>query len=219
MDAAKRLAHVEPSATHVGIGVLSAGSPSRSSRLTSREGQRFEERQHQGPRFHRLLCRADSHVSRLVRVPRARTRSPTHPTLQRHRGSVRAVDRPAIGQRLSLRVGSKVPHPGPRQDLWRGLRSSSVSVGCAHCGGEGGCRVRPAHVEPSATHIRPPALSTWSSSWAWRLRPGDGQCFEERQVLRDRWDRAKAVMRARLEDFEEEHFLFELGLLVHGSAP
>ena len=30
-------------------------------------------------------------------------------------------------------------------------------------------------------HTRPRALSTWSSSWAWRLRPGDGQCFEERQ--------------------------------------
>jgi len=38
-------------------------------------------------------------------------------------------------------------------------------------------------------------------------------------VLCDRWDRGKAVMRARLEDFEEEHFLFELGLLVHGSGP
>ena len=37
-------------------------------------------------------------------------------------------------------------------------------------------------------------------------------------VLRDRWDRGKAVMRARLTSFEEEHFLFELGLLVHGSA-
>jgi len=41
----------------------------------------------------------------------------------------------------------------------------------------------------------------------------------DQAVLRDRWDRAQAVMRARLEDFEEEHFLFELGLLVHGSAP
>jgi hypothetical protein len=44
-DAAKRLAHVEPSATRVRVRVLSAWSPSRSSRLTSCDGQRFEERQ------------------------------------------------------------------------------------------------------------------------------------------------------------------------------
>ena len=32
-------------------------------------------------------------------------------------------------------------------------------------------------------------------------------------ALRDRWDRGDAVMRAKLEDFEEEHFRLELGLL------
>ncbi len=84
---------------------------------------------HQGPRFHRLLCRAHSHVSHPVRVPRARARAPTHRALQRHRGSVRAVDRPAIGQRLPLRLGAEVRHPGPRQDLWRELRSSSACDG------------------------------------------------------------------------------------------
>ena len=29
------------------------------------------------------------------------------------------MDRPAIGERLPLRLGAEVPHPGPRQDLWR----------------------------------------------------------------------------------------------------
>ena len=42
-DTAKQLAHVEPSATHGRVRVLSAWSPSGSSRLTSRDGQRFEE--------------------------------------------------------------------------------------------------------------------------------------------------------------------------------
>ena len=40
-----RFAVVEPSVTHVGVGVPSAGSPSPSSPLTSRDGQGFEERQ------------------------------------------------------------------------------------------------------------------------------------------------------------------------------
>ena len=39
-----RLARVRASVTHVRVRVLFAGSPSRSSRLTSRDGQRFEER-------------------------------------------------------------------------------------------------------------------------------------------------------------------------------
>jgi hypothetical protein len=39
--AAKQLAHVEPSATHLTVRVLSSGSPSRSSQLISRDGQRF----------------------------------------------------------------------------------------------------------------------------------------------------------------------------------
>ena len=37
-------------------------------------------------------------------------------------------------------------------------------------------------------------------------------------VLRERWGRGKAVMHARLKDFAEERFLFDLGMLVHGSA-
>ncbi len=40
-----RLAHAEPSALSVRVRILCASSPSRSSRLTSRDGQRFEERQ------------------------------------------------------------------------------------------------------------------------------------------------------------------------------
>jgi len=43
--AAKRLAHVERSATQPRVRALSAGSPSQSSRLTSRDGRGFEERQ------------------------------------------------------------------------------------------------------------------------------------------------------------------------------
>ena len=38
-------------------------------------------------------------------------------------------------------------------------------------------------------------------------------------VLSDRWDRGKAVMRAKLKNFAEERFLLELGLLVHGQKP
>ena len=38
-------------------------------------------------------------------------------------------------------------------------------------------------------------------------------------VLRDRWDRGKALIRAKLENVAEERFLFDLGLLVHGQKP
>jgi demethylmenaquinone methyltransferase/2-methoxy-6-polyprenyl-1,4-benzoquinol methylase len=38
-------------------------------------------------------------------------------------------------------------------------------------------------------------------------------------VLRDRWARGKALMRAKLENVAEEHFLFDLGLLIHGQKP
>jgi len=59
--AAKRLAHVELPATQVRVRTRSAESPSRSSRLTSRDGQRFEERQDSGPWRHpcrvRLVAR------------------------------------------------------------------------------------------------------------------------------------------------------------------
>jgi hypothetical protein len=55
--------------------------------------------------------------------------APTHRAFQRHRGSVRAVDRPAIGQRLPRRLGAQVRHPGPRQDLWHELRSPSACDG------------------------------------------------------------------------------------------
>ena len=48
---------------------------------------------HPGPRFHRLLCRAHGHISRPVRLPHARTRSPTCRAFQRHRGAIRPVDR------------------------------------------------------------------------------------------------------------------------------
>jgi hypothetical protein len=84
---------------------------------------------HQGPRFHRLLCRAHRDFSHPVCVSRARARAPAHRALQRHRGSVRAMDGPAIGQRLPLRLVAAIRHPGPRQDLWRGLRSSSACNG------------------------------------------------------------------------------------------
>ena len=90
---------------------------------------RVSPKPHPRPRFHRLLCRAHSNVSRPVRIPRARARAPTYRVLQRNRCSVRAVDRPAIGQRLPRRLGAEVHHPGPRQDLWRELRSSSAYDG------------------------------------------------------------------------------------------
>lgn len=38
-------------------------------------------------------------------------------------------------------------------------------------------------------------------------------------VLRERWDRCRAAMRAKLESVSEERFLFDLGLLVHGRKP
>ncbi len=53
-------------------------------------------------------------ASLAVRVSRARTPAPPHRALQRHRCTVRAVDRPAIGQRLPRRLGAEARHPGPR---------------------------------------------------------------------------------------------------------
>jgi hypothetical protein len=91
------------------------------------------------PHFHRLLCRAHSHVSHPVRVPRARARAPTHRALQRHRGSVRPMDRPTVGQRLPLRLGAEVrPSDGRRAaSSLHTTRSLSERLGPTRCRAEG----------------------------------------------------------------------------------
>ena len=53
----------------------------------------------------------------------------------------------------------------------------------AHCGGEGGCRLWPAAVEPAAMHVSARALSVGAPSRSARLTSRDGRGFEERQEI------------------------------------
>ena len=95
------------------------------------------------------------------------------------------MDRPAVGQRLSLQLSAEVCHPRPRQDLWRELRSSSACDGnragphrAAVAVAEPVLRAR---FEPSPTHVRTRAPSAWSPPRSSQLTSRNGRGFEERK--------------------------------------
>jgi hypothetical protein len=112
---AKRLTHGGPSATHVTVRALSAWSPARLSRLTSRDGQRFEERQAPPWRldaYHRVSEHSGAVQPLRLDLPDSG---------RSHNANWVAMEPVAIRNSLALWQAQRL-HRGSPKDSWQRLR-------------------------------------------------------------------------------------------------